>query len=546
MSKESGLWIDNEQLQQLAAVAEGAVVVRPGGTVVEEEPSVGMQYAVGHDLRRPVIIEELPAETYGRPFDREITAHRQGKLPLGQMTPSYAHAMVMADLKSSRNGVKTFTDEMEYANRFHERLRVLAAAFGLPDDHFFIDTGGPVLHVHPVEQSGKTPGPSGHPLHFQTLETDNKQHGVQVGRGFEAILPTHFQNSAYATPAHPEMDAHLSAADAIPGLRIGKYVRVGGAWNPQGAARWRFQDNSWIGQNAYFISQEHDATMPSQLARARQSTSFPGMTVGEWTWIAKGANILYRTQYVGRGSVVGAFAKINNWVSDFTLVSGEDQQHAFYPVKAWVIDTLSIRDTKEMLSLDWNKVEAAWKAEYQQWVSGHHQPDAAVAEAITDVRDKRQPQRILFIGSNNPANIMHAASPEEGAKPFRRIDVMTVDPREQAFVLQALNGMRNTSARFRKVDCLDDIPIGQFYKEPLYDLVIVETSARCCCGDAAEARSIFDEARRLSVPGGRIVAALKDARRYGPEIRLPGYISHPQAETAISDRIVLHIQAAAQ
>ncbi len=422
------------------------VVVDNDGVVQHREASPGMTTAQRLELTRPVVFQEHDPETYVRPFDGEVAAFKEGRIQLREMTPSYAYAMIWKELKSARTGVKTFRDEIFLARLWQERLEELAVAFGLPEGHISIDTSGPILHVHPVEESEKTPGPNGHPLHFATLGNDDGHFLRDVGRGYEAILPTHVQASGYATPAHPEMHSSLAAIDAIPSLRIGKYVRVGGSFNPQGSEGWVFGDNSWLGQGCYFISQEHPADLPAQLARTSQYTSFPGMQVGAWAWIAKQAQVLYRTQYIGEGAVVASHAKINTWVSDHSLVTS-DGQHAFYPVKAYVLDTLGIRDTQDVLALDWRKVEAKWQQEYEAWRQEEHVPDGNIAEALTTARENPR-SRVLFIGSRNEANILHAAAPNGGANPLRRIDVMTVDQTRQAYTMQALNGMRNRNTRF--------------------------------------------------------------------------------------------------
>lgn len=519
---------------------DGDVVYVDGnGDVIDREPSPGLSKAKELGLTRKVVFEEHDVNGYSRPYEQQVARFQRGEIGLGDMTPAYAHAMVWADLKAARTSAKGFKAEMNLARLWKEKLGELATAFGLPEDHFDIDISGPVLHVHPVETPGVTLGSNGRLLNY-SLHSLN-QHAVRAGRGFEAILPTHIQATGYATPAHPEMDANLSAIDAIPSLRIGKYVRVGGAFNPQGSEKWVFGDNCWLGQGCYFISQEHDAARPSQLARTRQETNFPGMTVGEWAWIAKGANILYRTQYVGKGAVVGAYAKINRWVGDCALVSGDDRTHAYYPVKSWVIDTLGIRDTQDVLALDWDRVEQAWQKEYEVWRNQDHAPDDAVDLALNITR-QNPTARVLFIGANNPANILRAVSAQPGEHLPRQVDVMTTDTTQMAYVMQALNGMRVTSVRFRGIEDPTTIPLARFYEEPQYDLTVIETDAETCVNGGDRINQIVDEARRLTRPNGIISGAIRGISKVTEPISPPAYVTVDQTTQIQGDMWEIHAQ----
>ncbi len=532
------------QLQVAAtSLQNGEMLVVNNGKASVREASEALSKAQQLDITRPVVFEELDRDDYRRPLDIEVEAFENKLITLAEMTPAYAHSMVWSKLKDARNKVKTFKDEIKLAELWREKLGELARAFGLPDDHISIDTGGPILHVHPVEVSGETLGPSGHPLHFQIIGNKDERYPYRmgVGRGFEAILPTHIQNTGYGTPAHPEMEQELQAKDAIPSIKIGKYVRFGGSFNPQGSESWVIGDNAWLGQGCYFISQEHPADLPAQLARSRQFTSFPGMNIGSWSWIAKQAQVLYRTQYIGKAAVVASHAKINNWVSDYSLVT--DNGHiAFYPEKAFVLDKLGITDTKDVLSLDWRKVEGLWQREYNDWRRETHATDDNIAEALDLVRE-RPASRVLFMGAEhaNLANVVRAATNNPGEYSIRRIDVLTTDSTEVAYTMQSLNSLRNQNTRFRRVESLGDIPIGKFYAEPEYDLVVVDISAKACVEGGREAADIFREAYRLVKHRGLVVATFRDFNRYRQnEITLPQYISTDDLVRATGDNLAIH------
>jgi len=533
-----------ENVEAQARLKKGEIlVVDPSGQILERETSEQLKLAQDLGLTRPVLFEEHQVDGYRRPYDEEVTAYTKKLLTLADMTPAYAWAMVCSDLKNIGSKAKTFSDEMAMAKMWQEKLEELRVAFDLPEGHFFIDTTGPVLHVHPYEEAGVTPGPSGSPLEFDMLRQPSHLLPHDVGRGFEAILPTHFQNSGYNTSAHPEMDSSMGPMSAIPRVLIGKYVRVGGAFNVQGDQTLDIKNNAWIGQKAYFITQEHPADLPSQLARVRQYTSFPGVTIGEWAWIAKEAKVLYRTGYVGEGSVIAAQAKVNNWVGDYSLVT-DAGHNTFYPLKAYVLGRLGIRDTQAVLALDWTKVEERFRAEYDEWRKQDHRPDESIAEALAELREQPR-QRVLFIGCHKEANILTAASARDGKNPLRRIDVMTHGKKSQAFTMQALNGMRAMNVRFRNVDDLGNLPVGDFYEEPLYDMVIIQTSAHACCDGGHEVCRIFDEAQRLVKPGGRIIGTIHDVDQHRDRMTLPAYVSVIGSLQTAGDTLAVHAQRVA-
>lgn len=531
--------IGNAEARQKLKKGE-ILVVDHSGQILEKETSQQLKLAQELGLTRPVLFEEHQFDGYQRPFDQEVSMFVQGSLALGDMTPAYAWAMLCTDLKKVGSKAKTFTDEIAMAKMWKEKLEELRVAFNLPENHFFIDTSGPILHVHPLEESGVTPGTNGSPLEFDMLRQPSHMLPHDVGRGFEAILPTHFQNSGYNTSAHPEMDSSMGPMSAIPKVLIGQYVRVGGAFNIQGNQTLDIKSNAWIGQKAYFITQEHPADLPSQLARVRQYTSFPGMTIGEWAWIAKEAKVLYRTGYIGEGSVVAAQAKVNNWVGDYSLVT-DAGHNTFYPLKAYVLGKLGIRDTQAVLSLDWKKVEDHFREEYEEWRKKDHRPDENIAEALAELREKSA-QRVLFIGCHRESNILTAADPKEGKNPLRRIDIMTHGRSSQAFTMQALNGMRSRNVRFRNVEDLGNLPIGDFYEEPLYDMIVIQTSASSCCNGGHEICRIFDEAQRLLKPGGRIVGTIHDVSRHRDQMTLPEYVSVIGSLQEASDSLAVHAE----
>jgi len=531
--------IENSEAREKLKKGE-ILAVDNSGQILEKETSEQLKLAQKLGLTRPVLFEEHQVDNYQRPFDNEVASFTKGLLALGDMTPAYAWAMVCGELKSVGSKAKTFSDEMAMAKMWKEKLEELRVAFKLPEGHFFIDTSGPILHVHPYEESGVTQGPNGLPLDFDMLREPSHMFPHDVGRGFEAILPTHFQNSGYNTPAHPEMDSSMGPLSAIPKILVGKYVRFGGAFNVQGDQTLDIRNNAWIGQKAYFITQEHPADLPSQLARVRQYTSFPGVTIGEWAWIAKEAKVLYRTGYVGEGSVIAAQAKVNNWVGDYSLVT-DAGHNTFYPLKAYVLGKLGIRDTEAVLSLDWKKVEERFIAEYEEWRKQDHRPDVNIAEALADLRESPR-QRVLFIGCHKESNILTAASARDGKNPLRRIDIMTKGRSGRAFTMQALNGMRAMNVRFREVEDLGNLPIGDFYEEPLYDMVILQTSATTCCDGGNEVCRILDEAQRLLKPGGRIVGTIHDVDQHRNNITLPAYVNVAESLQGSSDTLAIHAQ----
>lgn len=525
-------------------LGQGEVLaINPAGQIIDRDPSNQMKLAQELGLTRPVVFEEHQPAEYTRPFDAEVAMFVQGALHLGDMTPAYAWAMICADLKKIGSKAKTFTDEIAMAALWKEKLGELRAAFNLPEEHFYIDTTGPILHVHPLEESGKTISPSGNPLSFDMLRGGSQMLPTDVGRGFEAILPTHFQSSGYNTSAHPEMDSSMGPMSAIPRVSIGRYARIGGAFNVQGGETLKIGDNAWVGQKAYFITQEHPADLPSQLARVRQYTSFPGVTIGDWAWVAKEAKVLYRTMYVGEGSVIAAQAKVNSWVGDYSLVT-DAGHNTFYPLKAFVLGALGIRDTAEVLSLDWNKVESLFQEKYEEWRKQDHTPDSNIAEALAELRENPR-QRVLFIGCHKEANILSAANAKDGKNPLRRIDIMSHGRGKQAFIMQALNGMRAMNVRFRNVEDLGNIPIGEFYEEPLYDMVVVQTSAADCCEGGHQVCKIFEEASRLVKPGGRIIGTLHDVDRHRDGMRLPEYVNVVGSLQNSSDTMAVHAQRVA-
>lgn len=173
-------------------------------------------------------------------------------------------------------------------------------------------------------------------------------------------------------------------------------------------------------------------------------------------------------------------------------------------------------------------------------------PDAHILRELQQVREDARAARVLFIGNRNAANILAAADAKTGKNPLRRIDVMTeaCNRPEQAYTMQALNGLRNTTTRFRAVDSLANIPIGAVYEEPQYDVVVIETAASNCCRSGAY--RVFEEAQRLVRPGGKIVAELYDVSSVGAAIELPEYVSRAETMTEQSDKMALHIQAVAQ
>jgi acetyltransferase-like isoleucine patch superfamily enzyme len=536
---------ESDALNPEAEIKNKILTVDKEGVVKDTESSPELRRAAEMGLLNEVIFQEIDPDEYERGFDREVALYRSGEIGLGEMTPSFAHAMVMGDLKRARSEIGTFNDEMAAAHLWKKKLTELAEAFDLPEDHFEIDVSGPVLHVFPRKDKGENEEVK-HPLHFDAGD-DATQFVIEETPGFEAILPTHFQGSAYATAPHPEMHAHLSAAEAIPRLSIGKYVRIGGAWNPQGGVQWRFDDNCWIGQGAYFISQEHQADKPAMLARTPQHTTFPGMHVGEWAWVAKQAQILYRSGYIGRGSVVGSHAKVNSWVSDFSLQVASGLA-AYYPIKAFVIDDLGINKAKDMLSLDWSKVQKLWRERYEEWIKNPRRAHTNVAEAVKELRDQK-PARVLFLGSRNPSNVVFAASRENGANPLARIDVISDEESKAntALMQQALSGIRARNARFRKVEDLAETPLARFYPERPYDLVVVEVHAGCGEGSSERLDAVFKEAHRLAGEKGRVIGTLCGADTIEKEsIELPQYIEYSEMREMDSDTIAVHSHLIAQ
>lgn len=532
-----------ERTEVTKRLKQGEIVtLDAAGNIIDKELSEETEFAQQLGITRPVVFQEHSPEDYERPYDIEVEAFKKGEKSLGEMTPAYAWAMVWSILKAARSSVKTFKEEINLAVQWKMKLAEIREAFQLPEDYFLIDTSGPILHVYPYEESGVTVAQNNLPLQFDLLRQGAQLLSTDVGRGFEAILPTHIQNSGYNTPAHPEMDSSVSAMDAIPSIHIGKYVRVGGSLNAQGGEKWKIGDNAWIGQGSYFISQEHPADRPSQLARVRQETSFPGMVVGDWAWVAKEAKILYRTQYIGEGSVIASQAKVNNWVGDYSLVT-DAGHNTFYPLKAFILGTMGIRDTADVLALDWKKVEQLFEEKYNEWRSLIHNPEQNIANALTELREKPL-QRVLFIGSKSEANILAAAS-KDGKYPIRRIDVLTDDRTNQSFIMQALNGMRNLNTRFRYVESLGDLPLGKFYEEPLYDLVIVEASAHTCCEGGDEVCRIFEEASRLVKPDGRIIGTIHDVERHRDRMTLPPYVSVIETLQGTGDTLAVHAQRVA-
>ncbi len=413
----------------------------------------------------------------------QLKQHCEGTLE--RVRPIVHYVAALKELRKKSQSISSFHDEINFVHWVKDRFNDLSSTLGLSAHHFSIDTSGePLL--------------------------------VKEGLGEHVISPTHFENGAYLSHPHPDHQLDMAAED-IPQIKIGKYVRFGKNASVNAGGNITIEDGVWLSPGSCLLRQDHDPYgRPSVASRTVAMTRQPPITLAQFAWVGREAMVGWDADYIGKSAIVATRSFLNSWVGDYSITGAHGKIIQYMPYKAAIMESLqpSLEDVLKIS--DWEKINRYWLQAYALFELEQKGLPSVLSEKLKELLACLPTKRSKVLD-------MH---PEKGeflslaASRSITADGVFVADTAVAIILQRVQNTGNYTVRLKTADPwtfhlnlpLADAVTNVFTgKSSGYDLVVNNNVKKI---PTQEFRLLLAEATRVSNKNGKIFFSTKQPHDY--------------------------------